>query len=404
MEAISLVPRDGTTGEKVLTTLTTNFKIEDTILQGLVQAKIENLEEFRFFFEDESKIEPWTAKLKLGDDKSIQVARLRRAWAAVKMYYQHMEQDRARVVTSDLDTLLDDSSLRDAKTTFWKRYHCRYPPEVHPADATLSRVSREMSKRMLCVFQVWKVRSLQFQLHTTNKKRKLGDNLFTEEHEDDDATPKDWESYMDKLLTLLLAYAMAGTAAIPGGAGGAAIPDTLGSDSCLAVEVPLDVVMAYYFRAKRTSSQLPLSKRLVWVQHRDMEERSEWVARFRESQATLGVIIKEVMAQRDAHWVALSWGPPEVTPPAAGGDSAQPPPKSSKVSQFTLGKPVNGRQVARTMKDGTKLCQNFQQGTCKNKTPCAQGQHRCALVTRKERVCGAAGHGAHACRNSSKVG
>lgn len=233
-----------------------------------------------------------------------------------------------------------------------------------------------MSKRMLCAFQVWKVRSLQFQLHTTNKKRKLGDNLFTEEHEDDDATPKDWESYMDKLLTLLLAYAMAGTAAIPGGTGGAAIPDTLGSDSCLAVEVPLDVVMAYYFRAKRTSSQLPLSKRLAWVQHRDMEERSEWVARFRESQATLGVIIKEVMAQRDAHWVALSWGPPEVTPPAAGGDSAQP----------------------------TKLCQNFQQGTCKNKTPCAQGQHRCALVTRKERVCGAAGHGAHACRNSSKVG
>lgn len=34
---------------------------------------------------------------------------------------------------------------------------------------------------------------------------------------DDDATPKDWETYMDKLLTLLLAYAMASTAAIPGG-------------------------------------------------------------------------------------------------------------------------------------------------------------------------------------------
>lgn len=388
MEALSLVPRDGTTGEKVLETLTKNFKIDDTVLQGLIQAKIENLEEFRFFFEDESKIEPWTAKLKMGDDKSIQVARLRRAWAAVRMYYQHLEQDRARVVASDLDTLLDDTTLRDAKTTFWKRYHCRYPPEVHPADATLSRVAREMSKRMLCVFQVWKVRSLQFQLHTTNKKRKLGDNLFTEDNEDDDASPRDWETYMDKLLTLLLAYAMAGTTAIPAPTGVPAAADMLGSDSCSAVEVPLDVVMAYHFRAKRTSSQLPMAKRLGWLQQRDLEERAEWVSRFRESQSTLGMVIKEVMAQRDAHCVPI---------PAA--DVAGQPLKSGKVSQFALGKPISGRQVARTMKDGTKLCQ----ANCKNKPPCAQGQHRCALVTRKERVCGAAGHGANACRNASKA-
>ena len=404
MESLSLVPRDGTTGEKVLETLTKNFKIDDIILQGLIQAKIENLEEFRFFFEDESRIEPWTAKLKLGEDKSIQVARLRRAWAAVRMYYQHLEQDRARVVASDLDTLLDDSTLRDAKTTFWKRYHCRYPPEVHPADATLSRVAREMSKRMLCVFQVWKVRSLQFQLHTTNKKRKLGDNLFTEDHEDDDASPRDWETYLDKLLTLLLAYAMAGTAAIPVVPGGPALSDILGSDSCLAVEVPLDVVMAYYFRAKRTSSQLPMAKRLSWLRQKDMEERSEWVAKFRESQMTLGTVIKEVMAQRDAHWVTMGWAPsdPIASPPSV--ENALSPAKSGKPSHFTLGKPINGRSVARIMKDGTKLCQAFQQGNCKNKPPCAQGQHRCALVTRKERVCGAAGHGAHACRNNSKVG
>ena len=261
MEALTLVPRDGSTGEQVLKALVANFKIDDVILQGLIQAKIENLEEFRFFFEDESKIEPWTAKLKLGEDKAIQAARLRRAWAAVRLYYQHLEQDRARVVASDLDTLLDDTTPRDTKTLFWKRYHCRYAPEVHPADATLSRVAREMSKRMLCVFQVWKVRSLQFQLHTTNRKRKLGEHLFTEEHEDEDATPRDWETYLDKLLTLLLAYAMAGATALPGVTGGTAPPvDTLGIDTCLVVEVPLDIVMAYFFRAKRTSSYLPMGE------------------------------------------------------------------------------------------------------------------------------------------------
>ena len=86
----------------------------------------------------------------------------------------------------------------------------RFPPEVHPADATLSRISRELSKRMLCVYNLWKVRTLQYQLHTTQKKRKLAEGLYTEEAEDEDKIPHDWENYMDRLLTLLLAYAMAG--------------------------------------------------------------------------------------------------------------------------------------------------------------------------------------------------
>ena len=62
------------------------------------------------------------------------------------------------------------------------------------------------------VYNIWKVRTLQFQLHTSTRKRKVGDNLYTEDKEDDDNTPQDWESYLDKLHTLLVAYAMAGTA------------------------------------------------------------------------------------------------------------------------------------------------------------------------------------------------
>ena len=106
-----------------------------------------------------------------------------------------------------------------------------------------------------------------------------------------------------------------------------------------------------------------------------MDERSEWVARFRESQLSLGVIIKEVMAARDAHWLTASWSNADANPVLAGGDPSQGGPKGTLVSSFALGKPVNGRQVARTMKDGTKLCQAFQTGNCKNKPPCPQGQH-----------------------------
>ena len=68
-------------------------------------------------------------------------------------------------------------------------------------------------------------------------------------------------------------------------------------------------------------------------------------------------------------------------------------------SQFTLGKAVNGKKVAKTMRDGTKICQAFQHGQCKNpKGSCPQGQHKCGAVVRGERVCGMPGHGAGQCR------
>lgn len=160
--------------------------------------------------------------------------------------------------------------------------------------------------------------------------------------------------------------------------------------------------MAYFFRAKRASAALPVSKRLEWLQSRDTEERAEWVSRFRETTLPLGAVIKEVMVARDAHWLLTSSATmvgAEVPPMSAGGGS---PAKAQAANQFTLGKPINGRSVAKVMRDGTKLCQAFQHGQCKSKNNCAQGQHRCGIVTKKERVCGSPGHGASTCRNASK--
>ena len=133
-----------------------------------------------------------------------------------------------------------------------------------------------------------------------------------------------------------------------------------------------------------------------------MEERSEWVSRFRESSATLGKVVKEVFALRDAHWLpsaATSGGDsqvPGVTGTAVGGGA-------TATNHFLLGKPIGGKAVAKVLKDGSKICQSFQHGQCKSKTPCPQGQHRCGLVVKKERVCGAPGHGASACKTQPKL-
>ena len=173
----------------------------------------------------------------------------------------------------------------------------------------------------------------------------------------------------------------------------ASMEKTLGADSTAFVEVPLDVVMHYFYRAKRQSSTLPLSQRLAWLEARDLEDRSDWVAKFRESSKSLGEVIKETCVARDAHWV------PHAVPGATRAEASKPTALPTSATQFALGKPVNGKKVAKVMRDGSKVCQAFQHGQCKNpKGSCPQGQHKCGTVVRGERICGMPGHGASQCR------
>ena len=81
----------------------------------------------------------------------------------------------------------------------------RFPPEVHPADTTISSVAREIQKRMLCVYKIWRVKAFQFQLTTSQKKRKLSESLFIEEGKDEEVVAHDVDKYLDRLSTLLLA-------------------------------------------------------------------------------------------------------------------------------------------------------------------------------------------------------
>ena len=286
MASLGLVPPPGKTIEETLGALAINFDLEQSVVQALLKHKIANLEEFRFFFDSEAQVETFLGKLNLGEDRMIQVARLRRAWSAVSLYFKQCDTDRSKVSATDLDSLLGDSELRDVKVAFWTRYRVRLPPELYPSDATVSRVSREMSKRLLCVFDVWKVRSLQFQLTSSSKKRKLADTLFVEEDADEDTVARDWEGYLDKLYTLLVAYALAGTGRVSG-APEAAREAVLGADSTSFVQVPLDV-LAYYYRARRVLQSLPHHKRLGWLQAQDLAERTDQVPREHQDAGQVG--------------------------------------------------------------------------------------------------------------------
>ena len=371
------------------------------MVEELLKVGVRNLEEFRFLFEDEAKVGTFVAKIGLGDEATIQTARLRRAWTATRVYFSQVEQDRSKVALADLDSLLEESELRDAKQAFWRRYRLRFPVEVHPSDAVVSRVSRELSKRKLCLFNVWKVRSLQFQLGTSQKKRRLGDGLFTEEAEIEESYPADCDTYLNKLHTLLIAYSLAGCQPMPGVAD-ATKEQTLGADSTEYVEVPLDTILQYFNRAKRAVSGLPVNKRLAWLQARDSDERSEWVTKFREGSRSLGAVVKELMASRDAHWLPhvvsdnQSVAAPVVTPNPAGAA-----PKPASESKFLPGPVINGKPTAKQMRDGLRLCEGFNKGTCSNKN-CGNGAHRCSVILRAERVCGSPAHPAAKCKAKAK--
>ena len=204
----------------------------------------------------------------------------------------------------------------------------------------------------------------------------------TEEPDDEQPGHQDWETYLDRLFTLLLAYALGGVKALDN-APPAKEEDVLGADTTKFVYVPLDVVMRYHARARRTSASLPYASRLAWLQQRDTEERADWVSRFRESNLTLGQVIKATYEDRTS-FVGAQGAPTGVT------------------CQARWRSLIVGRAVARAMRDGAVLCQAFQHGQCKAGQSCPNGQHRCAAILRGDRVCGMQNHGAKECRAAKK--
>ena len=122
---------------------------------------------------------------------------------------------------------------------------------------------------------------------------------------------------------------------------------------------------------------------LAWVKHKDEADRAVWVDKYRNTTETLGQIIATTLISREAMWEvpqqALSL--PPHAPPNPYVDKQQTGQRRDNNQQ-------GGKrpQLASKMRDGTRLCNAYQTGKCKNES--CKFAHKCARVTKQGRVCG----------------
>ena len=316
------------------------------------------------------------------DNKFIATSRLRQAWLAVRK----AEEDDAAIKRkgmdeNDLDALLDQAVLDSMEDRHWARHKLSWPPEIAPADLLVSRITRELEKRLLSIKDVFKVKTQAQQLRASRKRTKVGEDLVLVSGEPDEAeAAPTLHNYLMLHLTLMLAYAKAGSkprATAPQ-------QEPRGGNSYEFVEVPLDLLLRYHFRLQDRAAQVK-SGALAWIKHKDEADRAVWVDKYRNSTESLGQIIAATLVSREAMWeVPSQLAPPP--PPAQqpdGGRQRQPNPPT---------RPEGGKQqpkkatIANRMRDGTKLCNAYQRGKCKAQN--CQFTHKCGRVLRGGRVCG----------------
>ena len=76
------------------------------------------------------------------------------------------------------------------------------------------------------------------------------------------------DKYMDHLYTYLLALAIAGAQKSPGAP---TVQEVVGAESTDYVQVPLDLLHSYFWRARRASQYVPEYNRLAWIERLDTE-------------------------------------------------------------------------------------------------------------------------------------
>ena len=359
-------------------------------------------------------------------NKVLQTSRVRQAWAALTKDRADADKIREKgLLEVDLDVMLPRPELDDLNVLHHRRHKLSWPPETAPGDQLVSRFSRELDKRLLCLKDVWKVRTQAQQQRAKRKRKDITEDVqvIIDEPEDDEDGIHDVTLYLAYLETAMIAYSIAGIKPVAS----PTHPENRGTRSTEVVQCPLDVVMRYFYRARNRASRMAPSDGLKWLIRKDEDERSVWVDKYRNSNATLGEIIAETMMQREAMWeierAAKATPPPPGSvlaiydPRVGAGDSGGGNGNGGLGGHGGKGNggkgnkgnggdggdkvKVKGRpkQVARAFKDGTTLCAAFQTGYCKAKD-CKQGKHACGAVTKTKRVCGG-NHPACKCGNKN---
>jgi len=408
--AAEIVPSQKETKDATFACMAKDFNIDDKVLALLMASPMDNLEDFRYYFTEEKEVDAFVAQEASLKDQQlrIQVSRLRRAWASVRQMSLRREARQSTSTVAEMDDLLCEVDLRNAKVQFWMRYKLRYPADITPCDQIISRCYRELDKRLLTVYDMWKVRSLKHQVTTTRKRKQVGDGLFTFEEDVHADSSRTVSVYLANLHTYLLALAITGTVK----KSDAPDKETFGSDPLKFIAAPWDVLESYYFRAVESISAIPEVSRMAWLERADLSERAVWVSTFRDGEDTIGEVIKQTMDRRGAHW-----DPPALPPPShqqqqpqrrdqqqpqrgqSGKGGKQDQARSSGQQSGHSQQQLKPGAVAAALKSGARLCADFQKGWCKVKGPqCPKGLHKCGHVTEKGRICGMNFHGASKCK------
>ena len=234
----------------------------------------------------------------------LMTSRIRQAWTSLKKAAEDADSLKRKSLDDvELDDLLPQRELDDMGAKHYARYRMSWPPEIMPSDQLISRVSKEMTKRLLGVTSIWKVKTQAMQLKSVRKRTKVGDlEVLHGESANDEEPAKDVTHYLNGLHSLLIAYSIPGVKSRDGAA-----EDYKGADTCKVVECPLDILMRYYFRVQSRASELPKSEALNWLVKHDEADRSQWVDKFRNTQMTLGEVVQITLVQREAMWEVPLW-------------------------------------------------------------------------------------------------
>ena len=378
----SMEPKQLVTTKETFYALADQFGFDKRISDIIIDCGVTDLETFSWLFTKPDEVGPLLCDpIKDLDKPMAQVAKVRRAWAACVAYVKSRETARTRSAADDLDDVLPAPELLDIKNAFFRRYRMTYPPEMLPSDRLVSRLVREVQKRSLSMKDILTVFTLFQQKTSAPKRQKVGDNLYTGlDLEENTRRARTWSDYLDALHIYCVALAMAGCAPMEPAP---SAPETLGESSTDYVQVPLDLVMRYWFRCKRTVQHTLEPQRYLQLVSLDEAERAQWVARFCQGTESLGKVIDQVYKERDAHWSVVQRPvptEPSMPPPL----TLRPNASSSRSSQKFAGE----------LRDGTVICPDFQTGSCANQSAkgCGRGEHRCGVYMRSGRVCGSRSH------------
>jgi len=396
-----------TNSKEVFDALAVEFDIDKILTSYLVDVKqAKDLTDLAMMFTKTDEVGAVVAASPLKeDDRSIQTARLRRAWVQVSK----VASDACSVAsTADSDTLDDPLPAKDldmVRVIFWQRYRVKFPASIQPSDALLSRIIKEVKSRRLSLRPLSKVSSLTAARSGVKDIKILeGVTVKIPNAQIEDISVATIWVFLQQLRTLMLAYSIAGTIQKQG----VTKPEEHLSNSADYYDVPLDIAMGYFFkteeRAMAAYAAAP-TEALSWVIVRDEQERARWVEAMRNSASTLGEAIQQTMREREAMWCTLPAPPIVPRPPPAPPRAPAPPPHprgTKRPHQQQQQQATEVRKVLKATTTGVQLCAAWNDNKCSE--PCAQGlRHACNRECKRNRACGMTNHRSINCRNRSRV-